>query len=139
MIVTDGKSTIKLTNILAGEVWLASGQSNMEFFLQNAADTPQNLVPDTLLRMLNMRPIIHTDAGQWDSISCSRVNRLEHYVDAKWSRADDPTFSAVAWHFARLSTHCRCLWALSATPSAAPAPRRGSTLKPFSTKFPTCS
>jgi sialate O-acetylesterase len=101
MTVTNGKSTIKLTNILAGEVWLASGQSNMEFFLQNAADTPQNLVPDTLLRVLNMRPIIHTDAGQWDSISCSRINRLEHYVDAKWTGADDPTFSAVAWHFGR--------------------------------------
>lgn len=33
-----GKNTIKLTNILIGEVWVCSGQSNMHFALNNAFD-----------------------------------------------------------------------------------------------------
>lgn len=36
MEITDGKDTLRFTNIAIGEVWLAGGQSNMELELQNA-------------------------------------------------------------------------------------------------------
>ncbi|MCR5167363.1 MAG: sialate O-acetylesterase [Oscillospiraceae bacterium] len=35
MVITDGTDTITFRNIAVGEVWLAGGQSNMEFELQN--------------------------------------------------------------------------------------------------------
>lgn len=37
-LVIKGKNTITLSNILVGDVWVCSGQSNMEFHLQTAND-----------------------------------------------------------------------------------------------------
>jgi sialate O-acetylesterase len=37
-LTVKGKNTIELTNILIGEVWVCSGQSNMHFALNNAFD-----------------------------------------------------------------------------------------------------
>lgn len=34
MVINNAKSTIKLTNILVGEVWLCGGQSNMEYTMR---------------------------------------------------------------------------------------------------------
>jgi sialate O-acetylesterase len=36
MTITSGKSKITYSDIMIGEVWLCSGQSNMEFALRNA-------------------------------------------------------------------------------------------------------
>lgn len=32
MTITTDRKTVKFKNVMVGEVWLASGQSNMEFF-----------------------------------------------------------------------------------------------------------
>lgn len=40
MTISDGRSKVKLNDILVGEVWLASGQSNMEYRM----DRPKNYV-----------------------------------------------------------------------------------------------
>lgn len=40
MTISDGRSKVKLNDILVGEVWLASGQSNMEYRM----DRPKNFV-----------------------------------------------------------------------------------------------
>jgi sialate O-acetylesterase len=37
-LVITGNNTLRLTNILVGEVWIASGQSNMEFIVSNSYD-----------------------------------------------------------------------------------------------------
>ncbi len=47
--VTDGLETLTYTDIYVGEVWIAGGQSNMEFELQNeknGADALEALCPD---------------------------------------------------------------------------------------------
>ncbi len=94
MTVTDGDSEIKLTDILAGEVWLASGQSNMEFHLHSE---PKE---DSLLRVYDMKPIAHTDVYAWSDSVIAETDRLRHYKAATWG-APTPMFSAVAYHFAR--------------------------------------
>jgi sialate O-acetylesterase len=43
MVITDGQTTRVLTNILVGDVWVCSGQSNMEWPL-SATDNPQQAV-----------------------------------------------------------------------------------------------
>ncbi len=43
LIVSDGTDTFNFTDIVTGEVWLAGGQSNMEFELQNCSEGPEEL------------------------------------------------------------------------------------------------
>ena len=41
LTVSDGDSTVKITDILVGEVWICSGQSNMAWPLNSAQDGPR--------------------------------------------------------------------------------------------------
>lgn len=47
-----GKNTIKLENVFVGEVWVCSGQSNMEFVLRSAANADQAIAESA-------NPMIH--------------------------------------------------------------------------------
>ena len=42
-LIVTGKNTIKLTNILVGEVWVGSGQSNMQWSVQASANPQQEI------------------------------------------------------------------------------------------------
>jgi len=42
-ITLKGKNTVAIKNILAGQVWVCSGQSNMEMAVRNSADAPQEI------------------------------------------------------------------------------------------------
>ncbi|MBQ7047147.1 MAG: sialate O-acetylesterase, partial [Oscillospiraceae bacterium] len=43
MTVTDGKDTVSFENVMIGEVWLAGGQSNMEYILENETHAKETL------------------------------------------------------------------------------------------------
>ena len=45
MTVKAGEETIRLTDILVGEVWLCSGQSNMEMTVYQSADSKADSCP----------------------------------------------------------------------------------------------
>ena len=49
LTITSGNS-IELKNVLVGEVWLASGQSNMEFPLENSRVRPRTTSPAAPIR-----------------------------------------------------------------------------------------
>lgn len=107
MTVTDGKKTIKLDDILAGEVWLASGQSNMEFRLKNARTAGEDLpkASDPLLRFFDMKPIVTTDNVEWDSLKLIEVDQLRYYRPTVWTRSTPETaadMSAVAYYFGKM-------------------------------------
>lgn len=106
LTVTDGSRTIELSDILAGEVWLASGQSNMEFYLANSIGGKEAVAAaaDSQLRIYDMKEIARTNADAWPDSIIDRMNRLEHYKPAVWqpiSPENAGRFSAVAYWFAR--------------------------------------
>ncbi len=84
---------IVLDDILVGDVWIASGQSNMEFPMSRAATAAQDLPnagnPQIRLLMINRRA---SDYAQTD-------------IDSNgWTVSSPETakdFSAIAWYFAR--------------------------------------
>lgn len=91
-IVIESGNKIVLTDLLAGDVWFASGQSNMEFKLRRAAGADSEIPKAT-----------------HDSIRLFKVGRQiakEPASDARgaWQRCTPETaadFSAVAYYFAR--------------------------------------
>ena len=115
LTVTDGHATLTLTDILVGEVWLCSGQSNMAFMLRQAADSQQHVAEALTkrdLRIYDMRPRVYTDAVAWDSTSLVHLNRLDYYVPTQWKALTEdnaPHFSAIAYHFGALLSDSLCV------------------------------
>jgi sialate O-acetylesterase len=92
-VVVRGKKTIALRDVMIGEVWVASGQSNMTFALSDsvgaAEEMPKADYPQirlfTVPRKIAMEPQSDTLAAGWQI--CSPKTARE--------------FSAVAYYFAR--------------------------------------
>ena len=91
-LVVSGKNTITLTDILVGEVWLCSGQSNMAFFVKWAANAKQEIAgaDHPLIRHFGVEKASaaspsDTLTGSWEVCSPATVR----------------DFSAVAYFFAR--------------------------------------
>jgi len=87
--------TITLDDVLVGDVWVASGQSNMGFELHDAASAPDDLPKAGIdnLRLLNVKQT--ASIYPQDDIPV---------VDDGWTVSSPETaahFSAVAWYFAR--------------------------------------
>lgn len=93
----DGR--IDINNVLVGEVWLASGQSNMEMPLKGF---PGCCVRDGFKEIAGSR-------GWADRIRFFNVPLTQSYepldtVNGRWdipSPETSPNFSAVAWHYAK--------------------------------------
>jgi len=91
MIIT-GQNKITLKNILIGEVWVASGQSNMEWSVNCSADAAKEIAdanyPNIRLFTVNKQPVanpVNNVAGEWLPCTPQTI----------------PNFSAVAYFFGR--------------------------------------
>lgn len=92
-MVISGKNTIKFTDILIGDVWVCSGQSNMQFALSEVKDPEKVLAeanyPEIRLFQvqygLNEKPLNSLNTGSWKI--CSTENEND--------------FSAVGYFFGR--------------------------------------
>lgn len=100
MIIAGG-NTIKLENVLVGEVWLASGQSNMEFTMRKSSKMPRPNVA-------GQNPVDELQYAKNPLIRIFLVNRKElvkaDSLHRGWSEARDSAlrvFSAPAYFFAR--------------------------------------
>ncbi len=90
-----GKNTITLSDVLVGEVWLASGQSNMEWSINNTYDKAIDVAgsANPLIRHIKVKRVVADtpsttatfDRNGWETASPSTTGN----------------FSAVAYHFAR--------------------------------------
>ncbi len=85
LTVTDGEKTITYTGLLAGEVWLASGQSNMWWKLSSCDNASANI--QSANNYPNMRfyqvPIVakeepcqDIDGGKWEKVSSANAGNL---------------------------------------------------------------
>lgn len=102
--VECGDEKIELDNIVAGEVWLCSGQSNMAWLLKNSTDGDKAaaLAPQKNIRVYDMKPRVYTDNIKWDSIDLAALGRHEYNVPTAWHSLDSvraKEFSAIAYHF----------------------------------------
>ena len=105
--ITAGKEKRVFKNVVAGEVWLCSGQSNMEFEMFQAStgerDIPQAENPN--IRLFDMEARWRTDnANAWELSALDSINHLQYYKPAQWEVCSPKTvraFSAVAYYFGR--------------------------------------
>lgn len=106
LTVTDGHRKFRFDDILAGELWLASGQSNMEFTLGQEVGGQEAVAgaSDPLLRIYDMKPIARTDDVEWPDSIRSLIDQNRHFRPTRWqpvSPENASGFSAIAYHFAR--------------------------------------
>lgn len=94
----DGDGAVKVENILMGEVWLASGQSNMEMPLKGFAGCCIRGGIDEAISSASVK-----------GVRMFNVPKRQSYeplteCEGRWmlpSVEDTPEFSATAWYFAR--------------------------------------
>lgn len=104
--VCTKKKKLEFRNVLAGEVWYCSGQSNMEFRLDQCAtareDIPAARHPD--IRLFDMRGRWLTYDVAWPVEALDSVNDLAYFKPAEWEECTPATaaqFSAIAYHFGK--------------------------------------
>src|SRR5205809_2244344 len=91
-LIVEGKNKIELKNVLVGEVWICSGQSNMEFPLSRSFESENDIA-----RSAN--PQIHLF-----TVPKLKANEPVDNVKAGWQECNPDTvrnFSAVAYYFGR--------------------------------------
>lgn len=95
-------------NVYVGEVWLCSGQSNMELVIPRTATAQADLAAaDTCsrLHLYNMLSIIPTYAIEWNSTRLDSVNHLLYVQAGVWERSNTKAaqkFSSIAFNYGRL-------------------------------------
>ena len=104
IIFDDGATSKTITNILIGEVWLCSGQSNMAFQLKDshkALATIEN-ADNNQIRLYDMKEIAATNNIEWDEAILRKTNQLKYYKPTSWvesTKESASTFSAVGYYF----------------------------------------
>lgn len=102
IVFSSGKDSVVVSDILIGEVWFASGQSNMEMPLNGFWNCPINESQEEI-----------ATSAEWASrIRMATVPKTgntepQEEVAGKWqlpSAETSPWMSAAAWHFAKMLT-----------------------------------
>lgn len=106
LTIATRKQKLTYNNVLAGEVWLCSGQSNMEFYLNWSATAKQDVpqAANNNIRLYDMKARWRTDAVEWDASVLDSLNHLQYYKDTEWTVCSPQTagnFSAVAYYFGK--------------------------------------
>lgn len=94
-------------NILVGDVWLSSGQSNMYFPLiqaENGKEESKEAVNHPSIRLLKFRPLAETNNIAWDKNTLEKINDLKYFT-GEWKENTEESaqeFSAIAYHFGKI-------------------------------------
>lgn len=97
---------INLNDVLIGDIWLCSGQSNMEFRLKQSAGGADDIkfakLPE--VRLFNMQPVAYTNNVAWEKNTLDLINQLQYFTQTEWKSTTPEIakdFSAVAYHFGK--------------------------------------
>jgi len=102
-IETLGRSLV-YTDIAFGDIWLCSGQSNMEFEVGQTTSA-SDVAADPDLRLYDMKCNWRTDNVEWPASALDSVNHLQYFKPTRWAHATPETlrrFSAVGYCFGRM-------------------------------------
>jgi sialate O-acetylesterase len=92
-------------DILLGDVWLCSGQSNMAFPLKRSATgkSEAQVSSNPLLRFMLFNPTAETNNEAWDEATLDKINKLDFFSGswAPYSAAAAADFSAVGYYFGK--------------------------------------
>lgn len=112
MEVSSGDRILQFKNILAGEVWLCSGQSNMEFELGYTDEKEQQeqlayAGSEPPIHFYDCKPFWRTNAVEWTVSALDSINDLQYFKPVQWETCTAEKaseISAVAFAFARMLT-----------------------------------
>lgn len=94
-LIIESENTITFEDVYFGDVWLAGGQSNMEWTIGNNIDNMEAELNDAEYPEIRFIKVAH-------DISAKPLNDLRH--EAEWkiaTKENARNFSAVAWFFAK--------------------------------------
>ena len=101
---SEGEEVV-VRDIYIGEVWLCSGQSNMQLPVRetaNASEDIANASQQKRVHLYQMRPSRIPFAEAWEKTYVDSLRRNEYYRPAQWTKCDAKTvaeFSAIGYHF----------------------------------------
>ena len=93
LTISGKKNKIVFNDVIIGDVWFASGQSNMEWQVQQSDDS-ETEIPTSLNNHIRLCQIPHAVS----------LNPLDNTEETKWEVCDSTSvrnFSAVAYYFAK--------------------------------------
>ena len=103
LTVSAGKKTLQFDNVALGELWLASGQANMEMELRQTAGAGE-AAADPDLRLLDLKGRWRTNDVAWSPQAVDSVQYLQYFQSADWTAATAGSagrFPAPAYQFGK--------------------------------------
>src|SRR5699024_803127 len=106
LVVTTREDTLQLQNVLVGEVWVASGQSNMAFPLRSGKHGQEAIEKANYpqIRLFRMERKYSQSAQAFSKAQQKKINAGDFYRTVGWEKCTPDaasSFSAVAFYFAR--------------------------------------
>ena len=94
-------------DVAVGEVWLCSGQSNMEFMLKQSTSATSDIksAENKSIRLFDMKARWRTNNVNWPASALDSINHLQYYRPTTWTICNPEQaadFSAIAYHFGRI-------------------------------------
>ena len=104
LTVTQGKESVTLDDVVVGEVWIASGQSNMFWRLVETRDKAALQAPENpAFRFYHSEPKVETPRRAYTDEQCDILKSGKLY-QGSWSVSSPESsrrMSAVGWYFGR--------------------------------------
>ena len=107
LLVESGESQLEVNDILIGDVWMCSGQSNMRWMLKQTAEAEASIAgsKNRRLRFFDQVSSIHPGSGKFPLLQLRNTFSDNLYGSDGWRVADPetvPDFSGVAYHFGKM-------------------------------------